>query len=166
MALVDVRGDFDVLRLGGLEGGFDIGLQGRLIAFDGEQVIRADVADGSWRFRDCRRSRRWSRRLKAAAEASFSSRMGMAVVSLDLWSTASCPRTRCVSEAKAETRCKAARALVRSWLRRTLLPSMAIVSGDAGQHSRTQSRKQAANSSGSIRFIGRFSQRPDGTPQS
>jgi hypothetical protein len=33
VALVDVRGDFDVPRLGSLEGGFDIGLQGRLIAF-------------------------------------------------------------------------------------------------------------------------------------
>jgi hypothetical protein len=46
VARVDVRGDFDVARLGSLEGGFDIGLQDRLIAFDGEQAIRADVADG------------------------------------------------------------------------------------------------------------------------
>ena len=32
--------------VGGLEGGLDIGLQGRLIAFDGEQIVGSGVADG------------------------------------------------------------------------------------------------------------------------
>ena len=90
----------------------------------------------------------------------------MAVVSLDLSSTAPAREPDADRRRRLKTRCKAARPVDRSWLRRTVLPSMAIVSGAAGQHSRTQSRKQAANSSGSIRFIRRFSQRPDGTPQS
>ena len=105
-------------------------------------------------------------RLRPAA--SFSSNTGMAVVSLVLSSTASCPRTRRLLAAKAETRCSAARPLARSWLRRTVLPSI----GDRidrllGQQARTQSMKQAANRSGSIRFIMNVSsQRPEGTPQS
>ena len=89
----------------------------------------------------------------------------MAVVSLVLSSTASCPRTRWLLVAKAETRCNAARPLDRSWLRRTVLPSMAIVSRGSGQQARTQSMKQAANRSGSIRFIMMLIQRPEGTPQ-
>src|SRR5271157_4477078 len=103
-------------------------------------------------------------RLRPAA--SFSSSRGMTVVSLVLSSTASCPRTRRLFVAKAETRCSAARPLDRSWLRRTVLPSMAIVSGGSGQQARTQSMKQAANRSGSIRFIMMLIQRPEGTPQS
>jgi hypothetical protein len=43
---------------------------------------------------------------------------------------------------------------------------MAIVSGGSGQQAQTQSIKQAANKSGSIRFITILSQRPEGTPQS
>ena len=52
--------------------------------------------------------------------ASFSSRRGMALVSLVLSSTASCPRTSRLLVAKAETRWSAGRPLARSWLRRTL----------------------------------------------
>ena len=103
-------------------------------------------------------------RLRPAA--SFSSSAGMAVVSLDLSSTASCPSTRRLLVAKAETRCRAARPLDRSWLRRTVLPSMAIASSGSGHEARTQSMKQAANRPGSIRFIMMLSQRPEGTPQS
>ena len=103
-------------------------------------------------------------RLRPAA--SFSSSTGMAVVSLLLSSTASCPRTRRLLVAKAETRCSAARPLARSWLRRTVLPSMAIASRGSGQQARTQSMKHAANRAGSIRFIMMLSQRPEGTPQS
>src|SRR5208282_253883 len=51
-------------------------------------------------------------------------------------------------------------------LRRTVLPSMAIMSRGSGQQARTQSMKQAAKRSGSIRFITILSQRPEGTPQS
>ena len=52
-------------------------------------------------------------RLRPAA--SFSSNRGIAVVSLVLSSTASCPRTRRLLAAKVETRCSAARPLARSW---------------------------------------------------
>ena len=103
-------------------------------------------------------------RLRPAA--SFSSSAGMAVVSLDLSSTASLPSTRRLLVAKAETRCRAARPLDRSWLRRTVLPSMAIASSGSGHEARTQSMKQAANRPGSIRFIMMLSQRPKGNPQS
>ena len=103
-------------------------------------------------------------RLRPAA--SFSSSTGMAVVSLLLPSTASCPSTRRLLVAKAQTRCSAARPFERSWLRRTVLPSNAIVSGGSGQQARTQSMKQAENSCGSIRFIIMLSHRPLGTPQS
>ena len=101
-------------------------------------------------------------RLRPAA--SFSSNRGIAVVSLVLSSTASCPRTRRLLAAKAETRCSAARPLARSW--RTVLPSIAIASRGSGPQARTQSMKQAANRPGSIRFIMMLSQRPEGTPQS
>ena len=66
----------------------------------------------------------------------------------------------------AVTRCSAVRPLAQSWLRRTLLPSIAIMSGGSGQQARTQSMKQAANRSGSIRFIMMLSQRPEETPHS
>ena len=53
---------------------------------------------------------------------------------------------------------------LRSWLRREVLPSMATRSGRPGQHSATQEEKQAANRSGSIRFITVRSQSAHGMP--
>ncbi len=88
----------------------------------------------------------------------------MAVVSLDLSSTASWPSTSRPVVAKAETRCSAALPAPRSWLRLEVLPSMATKSGRSGQVSRTQAVKQAENVPGSIRFISNVSQRPPGTP--
>jgi hypothetical protein len=58
VALVEIDVDFD-LALAGFEGGLDIGLQGRLIAFDGEQVVGARGADRLGDLKDCRRWRRW-----------------------------------------------------------------------------------------------------------
>ena len=46
VTLVEIDVGLDLALIGGLEGGLDIGLQGRLIAFDGEQIVGADVADG------------------------------------------------------------------------------------------------------------------------
>src|SRR5208283_3872870 len=46
VALVEIDVDFDLALVGGLEGGLDIGPQGRLIAFDGEQIVGSGVADG------------------------------------------------------------------------------------------------------------------------
>src|SRR5690242_13409097 len=40
VALVEIDVDFDLARVGGFEGGLDVGLQGRLVAFDGEQIVR------------------------------------------------------------------------------------------------------------------------------
>ena len=140
-------------------------MQGRLIALDGEQVVGPDGSDAG----DLRIAGDGvdgdHGAFEAAAAASLSSSTGMASISLLLSSMASWPSTRRVLVAKAETRCSAARPLARSWLRRTVLPSMAIVSRGSGQQATTQSMKQAANSSGSIRFIMMCSQRPEGTPQ-
>jgi hypothetical protein len=46
VALVEIDVDFGLALIGGLEGGLDIGLEGRLIAFDGEQIVCSGVADG------------------------------------------------------------------------------------------------------------------------
>src|SRR5271166_6645061 len=46
VALVEIDIDFDLAFFSGFEGRLDIGLQGRLIAFDGEQIIGSGVADG------------------------------------------------------------------------------------------------------------------------
>src|SRR5947209_13237669 len=45
VALVEIDVDFDLAFAGGCEGGLDIGLQARLIAFDGEQVVGSHGAD-------------------------------------------------------------------------------------------------------------------------
>lgn len=65
----------------------------------------------------------------APVSASRSSSAGIASVSLDLSATASWPRTKHSLLAQAETRCSAWRSQPRSWLRREVLPSMAIRSG-------------------------------------
>lgn len=79
-------------------------------------------------------------------------------------STASWPSTSLLVVAKAETRCRGALSSPRSWLRRQVLPSMAIRSGRSGQASRTQAVKTAENNAGLTRFMSKVSQRPVGTP--
>src|SRR3954447_8541582 len=91
--------------------------------------------------------------LSAPASASRRSKAGIATCSQDVSSTASWPSTRRSLVAKAETRCSAWRPALRSWLRREVLPSMAIRSGASGLTSRAQAIKQAENSAGSSRFI-------------
>src|ERR1700719_3102229 len=78
---------------------------------------------------------------------------GIAVISLDFSSVASWPSTKRSIVANADTKCRAFCPRLWSWLRREVLPSMATRSGLSGQHSATHDEKQAANSSGSIRFI-------------
>src|SRR3954454_13670908 len=86
---------------------------------------------------------------KAPSRARRSSSNGMAVISFDLPPTASCPSTRRWRVAQAETRCKGPRPLLRAWLRREVLPSMAMRSGSASRRPSTQLTKQALNSPGS-----------------
>ena len=62
----------------------------------------------------------------APETSSSSSNFGMAVISLDLLSTATWPSTRCCSVAQALTKCKAALPEALSKERRMVLPSMAI----------------------------------------
>ena len=78
----------------------------------------------------------------------------------------SCPRTKWLLAAKAETRWSAARPWPGRGCGARVLPSMAILSRGSGQQARTPSMKQAANRFGSIRLITILSQRPEGTPQS
>jgi len=101
---------------------------------------------------------------KAPFRSNRSRSAGMAMISLDFSSTASCPRTRRELVAKAETRCSGGRPALRSWLRRDVLPSMATRSACCGQHSATQARKQAENRSGSTRFNSVRSQSTQGMP--
>ena len=61
-----------------------------------------------------------------------SSSTGIAAVSLPCHGTASWPSTRRAVVAKAETRCSGALPVLRSWLRREVLPSMATKSGLLG----------------------------------
>ena len=77
----------------------------------------------------------------------------MAVISFDLPVTASCPSTSRWRVAQAETRCKGPRPLPRAWLRREVLPSMAMMSGSASRRPSTQQAKQALNRPGSSAAI-------------
>ena len=88
----------------------------------------------------------------------------MAVISFDFSSTASCPSTSRLVVAKADTRCRAFWPRFRSWLRREVLPSIATRPGLSGQHSATHDEKQAANRSGSIRFMTVRNQSAQGMP--
>jgi hypothetical protein len=93
-----------------------------------------------------------------------SSSGGMAASSLALSGTASAASTSRAVVAKAETRCSGAAPAARSWLRREVLPSMAMSPAFCGQLSRTQSAKAAEKSAGLMRFIRIVSQRSPGTP--
>src|SRR4051812_44690175 len=86
---------------------------------------------------------------RAPSSASRSRRSGMAAISFDLPATASCPSTRRWRVAQAETRGKGSRPLLRAWLRREVLPSMAMRSGSASRRPSPQLTKQALNSPGS-----------------
>ena len=46
VAFVVIDIDIDLAFAGGVEGGLDISLQGRLVAFDGEQIVSSGGADG------------------------------------------------------------------------------------------------------------------------
>src|SRR5208282_3549214 len=46
VALVDIDVDINLALADGFEGSLDIGLEGRLIAFNGEQIVGSGVADG------------------------------------------------------------------------------------------------------------------------
>ena len=78
---------------------------------------------------------------EGAGEFEPSSSRGMAMISLDFWSAASWPSTRRWRAAQAETTCNGPRPLARAWLRREVLPSMAIMSGSVSRNSSTQSAK-------------------------
>jgi hypothetical protein len=73
----------------------------------------------------------------------------MAVISLDFSSVACCPSTIRCRAAQADTRCRGLRPLRLSWLRREVLPSMAMMSASASTRLLTQAWKQALNNSGS-----------------
>jgi hypothetical protein len=66
----------------------------------------------------------------------------MAVTSFDFSSTASRPSTSRLVVAKADTRCSAFWPVLRLWLRREVLPSMATSSGLSGQHHATLAHEE------------------------
>jgi hypothetical protein len=91
---------------------------------------------------------------RAPASSSRSSRSAIAVISFDLSATACWPSTSRCELAQAESRCSGSRPFAPAWLRREVLPSMAIISGPArsGQRARSpaaQLVKQSLNSAGS-----------------
>ncbi len=163
MTLVDVDDTGMEGRLGVLEEPFDLVAQGRLVGLDGQKIVGADLThrlcDGA---AAGDRVDGHDRVLEAAANRSSSA--GMAVNSLDLPATASCPSARRLAVANAETTCRGALSWPRSWLRREVLPSMVTSSGRSGQQALTQLVKQAENNAGLIRFIMIVSQRPLGMP--
>ena len=90
----------------------------------------------------------------------------MAVISLDLSAVASWPSTRRWRAAQADTRWSGPRPLARSWQRRDVLPSMAMMSGCPSRSVSTHSAKQLLNSSASMPFITSLSVSWDGMPRS
>ena len=163
MALVVI--DVGVEVGGGGEGVLRLGAQCGLIGLDGEQVIAARLPD---RLGDLGvggdASMETSAPFNPPPSASLSINTGIAWSSLALLSTASWPSTRRLVVAKAETRCSGPLSPAWSWLRREVLPSMAMSPGRSGQVSRTQAVKAAENNAGLILFINCVSQRPPGTP--
>ena len=111
----DMAAVFDaaVVGIGGLEGlqfvgrgvveiAFDVVMQSGLVVLDGEQVVGASIEMAAAILV-------WHPMASMVTSAPFSSRRwsssGMAVISLDLMSVASWPRTRRWRDAQAETRC-------------------------------------------------------------
>ena len=165
MALVEVGEGVELGGRGVLEEGFDLGLQGRLVGLDGEKVIGPGRGDGGGDVRIAGDGIDGDDGpFEGAARRQALEESGMALVSVDFSSTASCPSTSRAEVAKADTRWSGPWPMLRLWLRRAVLPSMAIRSGRSGQTSRTQALKQAENRPGSIRFISSVSQRAPGTP--
>src|ERR1700720_1593697 len=80
---------------------------------------------------------------RAPSRSSRSTRAGTAVISFDFSSTASWPSTSRLLVAKADTRCSALWPVLRLWLRREVLPSIATRSSLSGQHCATHDEKQA-----------------------
>jgi hypothetical protein len=150
-----------------VEESLDLALERGLVGIDGQQILGLGVFDGGSDRRIGRNGiDRDERPLRPPPSASRSTRTGMAVISLDLSATASCPSTRQEMVANAETMCSAGLPARRSWLRRDVLPSMAMKSGRSGQACLTQSVKAAENRFGSMRFTRIVSHRPPGTPWS
>ena len=75
---------------------------------------------------------------------------GIAVISFDLSSTATCPSTSPLASAQALTRCSAALPFARSCERRSVFPSMATTCPTVcGATARTQATNAAPNAAGS-----------------
>src|SRR5437899_12832886 len=76
---------------------------------------------------------------------------GMAVISFDFFSTATCAKTRRFSAAHALTICNAFFPFVLSWERRSVFPSMSITPSILSVRLWTHSKKHASNFTGSRR---------------
>src|SRR5437764_512601 len=68
---------------------------------------------------------------------------GIAVISLDFSAQACCPRARPYSPAQAVTTCKGPRSSLASWLRRAVLPSMAMIGRSTHVSATASSRRRA-----------------------
>src|ERR1700735_4974941 len=90
---------------------------------------------------------------RAPARSRRSARAGMAAISFDFSSTASWHSTSRLLVAKADTRCRAFWPVLRLWLGREVLPSIAARSSLSGQHSSTHDVKQAMNRFESTRLL-------------
>src|SRR3954468_23772903 len=92
-----------------------------------------------------------SRVTMLSTRTNWSSKAGMAMISLDLSAPQRWPSTSPCALAQALTRCNGARSCLRSNERRSVLPSMATTSRSKPAASEAaQAMKQASNASGSI----------------
>jgi hypothetical protein len=156
----DALAAFDFCARCGVEIAFDIGMQRRLVVLTANRVgagIENVVGDVGMTAHGIDRDQR-AFKIDALDEC----RNGGDLV--DFAATACWPSTSRRVVAKAETRCSALRPFLRSWLRREVLPSMATRSGRSGQQAATHDEKQAANRSGSTRFMTVRSQSAHGIP--
>jgi hypothetical protein len=140
----------DLVRRRGFEIAFDVGVKGWLVVLDGEQVIGPGIED---RLGDGGIAPMASIETRAPSRSSRSTSAGMAVISFDFSNTASWPSIRRLLVAKADTRWSALWPVLRLWLRREVLPSIATRPSLSGQHCATHDVKQSLNRFGSMRFM-------------
>jgi hypothetical protein len=126
---------------------FDLFCQGTLVALERQHIVGPGIDDllGNLALAACLASMVTMQPLRT----SNSSRRGIAVISLDFCSVATCASTRRLSAAHALTRWSAPRPAPRSCERRELLPSMATISpGNICRMLATHARKHSSNASG------------------
>jgi hypothetical protein len=155
---LDLR-DLDGRR--GFEIAFDVGMERRLVILDGQKVVGLGVEN---RLGDVGIASHGIDRDQGAlkVEALDEGRNGGDLVRFFIDRLLAQHQTLVAGEGRDQM--QALWPVLRLWLRREVLPSIATRSSWPGQHASTHDEKQARNKSGLMRFITQRSQSANGMP--